>query len=498
MHPGTGRKNKKLFVNSILYSFTSLFTKALGFFMLPVYTNLLATEGYGSVELVVSFVAVASYIGALSLYSAILRFHSEYSADRERLTRFYSSVFLFLPISGLAFAGICLAFRRIISEKLLSGLPVYPMVLLGIGLVFFSMLHTAHISFVQASQDGRRLSLLNICVSLCQAALTLFLLTVVKAGAAGILLSQLIVYALYSVYAYADLAKRGLLRFRIDGTVLRSSLRYSVPMLPHNLSGNIADYASKLFLSASASLGGVGLYGAASKFGLVIDTIQTAGNQAFMPWFFEELRGGREEDRENIGRAAKALLLFYSMMYMCIGLFSEEAICLLLGTAYHEAWRVVPIIVAAFSVKSVYYFLVTVLMYHRETSGKIFLGTITGSLSEILLLSVLVPRFGMYGTAASLLFAKIVTVAILARMARPFRDLPLGAWRLFLCVLPGLAFLAAGILPSYAWFDTGIHPVNVAYKCLCAAAFLLLQWRRNRALLKELSGSGGFLRRKGF
>ena len=71
MHPGTGKRNKKLFVNSILYSFTSLFTKALGFFMLPVYTNLLATEGYGSVELVVSFVAVASYIGALSLYSAI-------------------------------------------------------------------------------------------------------------------------------------------------------------------------------------------------------------------------------------------------------------------------------------------------------------------------------------------------------------------------------------------------------------------------------------------
>ena len=493
MQPGTGKKNKKLFVNSILYSFTSLFTKALGFFMLPVYTNLLATEGYGSVELVVSFVTVASLIAALSLNQAILRFHSDYSGDTDMLSRFYSSVFLFLPLSGLAFAGVCLAFRRILSEKLLSGLPVFPMVLLGIGLVFFSMLHSAHITFVQASQNGRRLSVLNIGVSLCQVALTLFFLIVVKTGAAGILLSQLLVYALYSLYAYSDLIRHGLLRLRIDGPMLRSSLRYSVPLLPHNLSGNIADYVSKLFLSASVSLGGVGLYGAASKFGLVTDTIQTAGNQAFMPWFFEELRSGGNADRENIGRAAKALLLFYSLMYLCVGLFSEEVICLLLGENYHEAWRVVPVIVAAFSVKSVYYFLVSVLMYHRETSGKIFLATITGSLSEILLLSFLVPPFGMYGTAVSLLLAKIVTVLILARMARPFHDLPLGAWQLFLCVLPGLLFLAAGILPSYVLFDTGFHPANAAYKCICAAAFALLQWKRNRTVLSDLFGSGGFL-----
>ena len=103
----------------------------------------------------------------------------------------------------------------------------------------------------------------------------------------------------------------------------------------------------------------------------------------------------------------------------------------------------------------------------------------------------------MYGSAASLLLAKIVTVCLLAFMARPFHDLPFGAWKMFLHVLPALLFLAAGILPSYVLFSTGIHPLNAAYKFLCAAAFVLLQWKRNRSVLTGLFGSGGLFPGKG-
>ena len=484
MRKENGTKNTRVFANSILYSVTSLFTKAIGFFMLPFYTNMLETESYGSVDLVTGFVAVAVFISSLSLSAAILRFHSEYANDKEKLSRFYGTIFSFLPVSGLLFATACLLLREKLAEALFSGLPFFPMVLLAIGLTYVSVLHTAHLSVIQASQDGRRLSLLNICVCLAQVTVTVFLLTVWKLGAAGILLSQFIVYALYSVYAYIDLAKRGYLRFAFDWKMLKTALGYSVPMLPHNLSGNIADYASKLFLSSSVSLSGVGLYGAASKFGLVIDTIQTAGNQAFMPWFFEELKNDAP-DRENIGTVTRTLLTIYSFMYLCIGLFSEEVICVALNESYRESWRVIPIIVAAFSVKSVYYFLVNVLMYHTETARRIFVATISGSLSEILMLSFLVPLYGMYGTALSLLLAKIVTVAIIAHMAKPYKDLPMGAFRLFLCVLPSLLFLAAGSIPAYI-LPTGLNGWCIAIKFAVLFAYICYTLLANKDLAASL------------
>ena len=486
--------NRKVFQNSILYSVSSLMTKAIGFLMLPIYTRLVAAEGYGSITLVTSFVAVASYVAALSLYSAILRFYSEYQEDPERLKRFLGTIFTFLPLAGGGFVALALLLKDPLTRLVFRGLSFYPLVLIAICLVFFSMLHTAHTTVLQAMQQGRRLSLVNVTVCLVQVCLTLVLLKVFSLGAAGVLLSQLTVYTLYALYAYWDLARRGLIRFGISLPLLRQSLSYSVPMLPHNLSGNIADLASKLFLNRAATLSGVGVYGVASQFGMVIDTIQSAGNQAFMPWYFEELKSGPQRDRAAMALVTKTLLILYSLLYMAIGLFSQEAIILFLGAGYHEAWRVIPLIVAAFSVKSIYYFLVNVLMYRPESARRIFLATVTGSLSEILLLSFFVPLLGMYGSALSLLLAKVVTVAIAYAMARKYDELPLPLLEQMQAVLPSLGFLALGLAPSYLYFGTGLHLANFLWKCLVLGLYLVYLWKTVPDLPHQLRGLLGRLR----
>ena len=389
----------------------------------------------------------------------------------------------FLLLSGAAFTGLALLLRRGLTAHLFEGLSFFPFVLLALLLVFFSVIHTAHTTILQAMQQGKRLTAVNIVLCLVQTGLTLILLLVFRLGAAGVLLSQLLVYVGYSIYAFSDLKGRDCIALCLDGGMLKKALAYAIPILPHNLSTNIAAYASKLFLNNAADLSSVGLYGVANQFSTVIDTVQAAVNRAFLPWFFQTVKRGGS--REEIGKVTKILLMLYSLLYLCIGLFSEELLVLVTGRDYHEAWRVIPIIVAAFSIKSVYYFTIDVLMYHPEAARRIFLATVFGSLVDILLAASLVGPLGMYGSALAFLGAKIVTVCIIACMARPYDDQPLSPLSQFLVVLPGLLALGLGLLPSYLLFETGFYWENLCIKLLALFAYLGYLVLTNRSLVSD-------------
>ena len=65
---------KKVLENSFFYMFSSLLVKAMGFFLLPIYTIFLTPEEYGVTNLVTGFINTATFIVAFSLYSAAIRF----------------------------------------------------------------------------------------------------------------------------------------------------------------------------------------------------------------------------------------------------------------------------------------------------------------------------------------------------------------------------------------------------------------------------------------
>src|SRR5699024_5054858 len=129
---------------------------------------------------------------------------------------------------------------------------------------------------------------------------------------------------------------------------------YSIPLLPHNLSTRIASFASRVFMNIGHSIATVGLYSISFQFGTVIDTVQSSVNRAFRPWFFEMMKNEDEESKKEVLTLSSLLLTLYSFVYVVIGLFSQEAILIMTTKNYVMAWTAVPILVIAFSVKSIY------------------------------------------------------------------------------------------------------------------------------------------------
>lgn len=451
--------------NSFYYTFSSFLVKAFGFFLLPIYTAYLSPNDYGITNLVHSFLGVATFLVSFSLYAAIPRFYVEYKDDEVKLKTLFGSIVIFTFISGIAFLIVSILFSSVIVRFLFTGVSFYPYVLIALVILLFQSLHTIHENILKAIQNGKFLAILSIIVFLVQTSITIIFVVILGLGPVGVLLSQAIISFIYSIFMIFDLRKRNLLSFSFDWKILKRALAYSIPIIPHNLSTSIASFISKIFINNSASLATVGLYGIAMQFGNLIDLFQTSVNKAFSPWFYNVLHDGKGKSDIDQMEFAKILLSLYSIIYLGIGLFSQEAILLMTHSRYALAWKVVPILVIAFSVKSIYYFYVNILFYHQEAAKRVFYASLTGSFLDIILSAILIPLYGMYGAALSFLIAKICIVAIIVMLCKKYNH---GMFRLLgmvKTILPSIVLIGVGLVFSYTKYETIFNWRNFLYKC---------------------------------
>jgi O-antigen/teichoic acid export membrane protein len=481
---------KKVLENSFLYIFSSLLVKAVGFFLLPIYTLFLSTEDYGVTNLVTEFLSVATFIVAFSLYSAAIRFYTDFKDDRVKLKKLYGTIISLVLISSTMSLVIGLVFRDIVVSIFFKGISFFPIVFIALLSLIFISLHTMHQSILEGMQQGKKLTILNLTVFILTATLKILLIGVFHLGALGFLLAQLIINMVYFVYMIFDLKKNGLMEWTIDISILKETLKYSIPLMPHNLSTRIASFASRIFINTSGTLADVGLYSIAMQFANLIDVVQVAVNRAFQPWFYEKLNKNDVRSKKEAVNLSNVLLVLYSLIYMGIGLFSQEVIILMTSDDYTIAWTVIPILVVGFSIKSMYYFYVNVVMFYKQAASKLFIGTITGSLGDILLAYILVPYLGMYGSAIAFVLAKLIIVSIVIYLSKLYDDVGYRVIKMLSIILPSLLFMGIGLYFSYTKYLDVFSIHNLLYKILILVAYLIFMYVTNRKVIKNSFSSG--------
>lgn len=491
---------KKVIENSVLYTISTILVKGIGFILLPIYTLFISPDEYGIINLVTNFINVAIFIVGFSLYSAILRFYVDFKDDPNKLKRFYGSIVIFVLFSGIGFLILSLTLRNWLTSNFFKGVSFYPIVFIAIITVTFTSLHTIHQNILRSMQLGKILTKINLSVFAIQVTLNIIFIGLFNLGAFGVIIASLIVEFAYSVFMIFNLKKNDLITFIVDKKILKDALSYSIPLIPHNLSTYIATFASRIFINNSSNLAVVGLYSVATQFSGVIDIIQSSVNQAFMPWFFESMKLESTNKRNDILRFSKVLLTIYSILYMVIGLFSQDILLIITTQSYAEAWLVTPILVIAYSFKSIYYFYINILFYFKEASRKIFISTIIGSISDIIIAYYLIPNLGMFGAAISFLIAKVIVVIIVVFMSNRQFSVGYKVSEMLEIIIPSWIFMGIGLYFSYTKFRLELNWLNFFYKFLIFGCYLIFVFIRNRELYKELLKPGkikDFIKNKG-
>ncbi|MFH0070631.1 polysaccharide biosynthesis C-terminal domain-containing protein, partial [Peribacillus sp. NPDC056705] len=439
------------------------------------------------------------FIIAFSLYSAVLRFYTDYKDDRDKLKRFYGTIIVFIFISGTLFVSLGIILHKVLISLFFKDISFYPIVLISLLTLIFISVHMIHQNILQSMQQGKKLTKINLLIFGLQICLNLFFIGILKMGAMGIILATLIINVGYFIYMLNDLKKNNLITFCLDKEILSEALKYSIPLMPHNLSTVIASFVSRIFINTSGSLASVGLYSIALQFSVLIDGFQVAVNNAFTPWFFDMMNKNSKESKKDIVSYSKFLLILYSFLYLGIGLFSPELILFLTNERYSMAWTVIPILVIAYSVKSIYYFFVNILLYFKDAARKIFIATFIGSFFDIILAYILVPKFGMYGAACAFLIAKVIVVTIIVFISKKYNNIGYRVSEMVKIIIPSLLFIGIGLYLSYTEYLNIFSWFNLSYKLGILLVYMVYIYLTNKKMINNIIESREFrriLRRK--
>lgn len=477
--------NKKVLKNSLIYTFNNLLLKAFNFLLLPLYTAFLTPVDYGITNLLSSFSQVTTYLIAFSLYSAVIRFYADLKEDRERLKTFYGTIICFVFLSGVVFSLLAYLFQGLLEKYLFEGISFYPTVFMALIALLFTSIYTIYQDILKGMQKAKKSAFVSIAYFFLQVLLNVYFVAVLRWGANGVLLSLLISSTLASIWMLFDLKRNNLFRFCIDGPLLKEALSYSIPIIPHNLSTNIAQFVSRVFINGTSSLANVGLFSLASRFGSLADMVQNSVNMAFQPWFFEQMKKRENLNTKHIVDLAEVLLWLYSVIFLGLALYSQELIALMATQSYQASWMLVPLMVATFAIKTPYYFYVNILFYYKKASKYIFLATVSSSLVNVFLSYFLIREYGMYGSVAADAISMVIRVGVVVYLANKFSKIGYSLFQFGKQILLVLLFMVFGLYFSYTRFATSVTLGNFVYKTVVLLVFLSIALLANKGSIKQ-------------
>lgn len=471
---------KKLILSSVIYSFSGLLIKCFSFFLMPLYTIYLTTSDYGVMNLSSSFLNTMGFIVTLSLFSAVMRFYVDLKDDTVKLKRFYGTVILFTNVAGILWTVLLFVLRNPISKYVFSNTEFFPLVFVSVISIIFHCQHNIYDNILKSQQRAAKSSILNLIYFFVSVCFNLIFVVGFKLGALGAMLATLLALVLYTMYFVFDMLRTRSVIWCIDAELLKSALKYSIPIIPHNLSTQITTLISQILIGGTSTLADVGVYSIAAHFGGIADTVQSYVNQAYGPWLYENLHEKNENYKSTIRNMVKMLTMVIVLMMLGITLFAEDYVLLFLHNSYNDVCKYVPLVVLTYVLKIPYYFYINILFYYKKAARLIFIATVSGSLVNVLLSAVFIPLYGVYGSIFADWISMFIRVAIVIVISKYADDIGIKLRDFMIGLGVYLFFAIAGILPSMLNFDGVFHIERFVYKVILIivyVAFLMLLYR---------------------
>ena len=445
-HGKASRSAQKIFNNSLLYTLGTLASKAVGFFLIPIYTYHMSSEEYGIATTVIAFVAAFSIVASLSLNAALIRFYQDYTDDEKK--RFVGTIVIGVIMNSVLFCFLLGLTAPLYADLLLKDIAFFPYILLGILSLMFEGIYTIYQSLLQAKQAGSRYSLNSIIYLFFHAVTVVLFVVVFKMGALGMILSNFATNVCFAVYGVFSMLKKGYMILTFDTGLFKKSIRYSLPILPHNLSNNLNTYAVKVIINSFLSYALSGIFSIAMQFSTMINLVQSSVNLAFRPWFIEQMKCG-EEGRREIRHMTCMIMALYSFCAVMISLVSRELIYFFAEESYFEGWRFVPLLIVAQLISFVYYSHVQTLMYHVGISKFTSICSLSGLLTNIAVSLLLVKPLGVIGIVVGQVAAKTVMSALTVYMSRKVEErVDFGLSKMIVFIVCAAIICLGGILLS--------------------------------------------------
>lgn len=399
--------NKKVFKNSIFYMFASLLPAFMGFLMLPIYSRYLFPSDYGIIALVMSFQAFLPLVMTFQLHSSISRFYFDYKNNKEQLSIFISTlIFITWILSTSVLIILFFYYKDIIFILFPKTISFDNLFLLGIFTSYMTVFNSIFVTLIRVQQKARLFMKAAISLFCLSFLINIIEIIIYKKGAYGVIEASLLT-AILNFFIYAFLVKEFFV-FKFNFNMVFEPLKYSLPLIPHSVSGLIFMYSDRIILEKYVALSAIGLYMFADKVATVFKMLANEFNSAFSPFFNEKSKQSKAEAIYEVQKVSLIFIYFMSILIAITAIFSVEFVYFFLDDKYFDTWKMIPLLSSAYIFRSLYCFSSSGLFFEKQTN-KVAIITIVSGLVNIGLNLLLIPIYGVIVAIYSTIFSFFLT-----------------------------------------------------------------------------------------
>src|SRR4051812_21846806 len=465
---------RRLATTGAAYTASSVVSKLIAVFLLPIYTHYLTPSDYGAAEVMLASVIAASIVVRFGVIEAILRF---YYLAGERPERVVSTGFASLFWGATAVALIALPFAGPISQALLEHTDAGLARLAILGLWTLTLYEYA-LTLLRLDERARAYFGITVANVLVTIPFTVWLIVVQGERASGILLGTFGTGAAFVVWMLWRERRR--LSLAPDWGLLRRMFRFGLPTMPAELSLYSLNFIDRIILVRFAGLAEAGLYALAVKFAQGMQVLARGIQLAWPPLAYSI------QDDEEARRAYSVIFTWFAALlaFGVTGLWLESRwiVRLLAAPDFFGSHRAVGLLATGIALYALYLVMVIILGRTGRTEFS-FPATIAAVGTNVILNLVLVPSVDIVGAGLALVISYMVVLALMYAFTQRLFPVPYEWRRLGLIVLSAAALIGAGeaLLPASGFLGLASRTVLwLAYPGVLFAIGFLHEEERSR------------------
>lgn len=391
---------KKLGLNTVWVFVGKAGGSIIGLLMLPFYTHYLATEEYGTTDLITTYAGILMSILSCCIADSIFIFPKD--ADDKGKTQYYSSGFVFAGIMTCFIGAICYVLYYF-SNKYGWESVLFNRIWFILAFAVCQFLQQYTQSFTRSLGKMKVYSGSGVVYVGFIALFSLYLLP--RYGLNGYLFAMIMANVVSSVYTVIASQSYHYLSIIFDKNALLDLLRYGIPLIPNSLMWWLVNGLNRPVMEANLGLEALGIYAVANKFPFLLSTLVGIFSTAWSITMLEEF--GKPDFNHFFNRTVR-MLYFVMIIGACIiAACSKLIIMVFADSAYYEAWKYVPVLTLGIIFQNFSGTIGGVFMAER-TSKYFFYSSIWGAVSSVLATLLFVKMWGILGAAIAVVISFLV------------------------------------------------------------------------------------------
>jgi len=399
----------KLVENSVIYAIGGILTKALAFFLIPLYTKYFSVEEYGMLSLLNLLLNLMTFVFLLGLSNAAERFYFDRGVDDNYRRQLYGNVTLLLFLLVITLTIAAEVFFYFFSKNLIPSVPFFPYIFLMLLLVFFNPLIQLMTGLLRVQRKAKSYITFYLSFFIVQAIFIIFAIGYLKTGLEGQLCARLVTFLIFWAISIVVLLKYS--RFAFSWQLTKKLFLFGIPLVPYFIFGWLIAASGRFMLERYAGLEEVGLFALAAQFSLLILLLSSALGHSFVPHFYET--AGKPDGPEILGDLYVKIVAFFGLVVLFVLAAARPTMLIMANPKFYGAIDYVPLLLLANWLFAIYGIFGWSLMFAKRTDVS---ATITGVMAilTIGLLFIFLKqwRMGINGVLYSMILVGIVRIIV--------------------------------------------------------------------------------------